>query len=204
MAPRAAQSGAVPRIANLTIGRREKKEAGHLCAVRPKARFVAVNYSAAAYHPTAMLATTPNWPSAADTVASIYRDGFAEGPKGPTADDPRVATIDLAGCRRGQITTKHTVAAANHDAPARGSIDSRCRLDDLNESDGVDLLAAKCSRNPKSKSPASARASTSGGDSRRARSLSSAYSAICGASACTALRYDDDEMLVIGLPVAAE
>jgi hypothetical protein len=71
-----------------------------LCAVRPEARFIAVKYSAAAYHPTAMMATAPEWPLAADTVASIYDDGFAEGPKSPTADDPRVATIYLA-CRLG-------------------------------------------------------------------------------------------------------
>jgi hypothetical protein len=100
-----------------------------------------------------MLATAPKWPSAADTVASIYHDGFAEGPKSPTADDPRVAAIYLIGCHCGQIAAKHTIAAANHNAPAGGSIDSRCRLDDLDESDGVDLLAAKCSRNPKSKEP---------------------------------------------------
>jgi hypothetical protein len=77
VASRATQSGAVPRIDNLAIRRREKKEAGHLRTVRPEARFIAVNYSAAAYHPTAMLATAPKWPTAADTVASIYHDGFA-------------------------------------------------------------------------------------------------------------------------------
>ena len=124
-----------------------------MCAVRPEARFIAVNYSAAAYHPTAMMATAPKWPLAADTVASIYHDGFAEGPKSHTADDARVATIYLAGCLRGQITTKRTIAAANHNAPAGGSIDPRCRLDDLDESGGVNLLAAKRPRNPKSKEP---------------------------------------------------
>jgi hypothetical protein len=100
-----------------------------------------------------MMATAPKWPLAADAVASICNDGFAEGPKSPTADDPRVATIYLAGRLSRQITTKRTIAAANHNAPAGSSIDPRYRLDDLDESNGVSLLAAKRSRNPKSKEP---------------------------------------------------
>jgi len=56
-------------------------------------------------------------------------------------------------CHRGQITTKRTIAAANHNAPAGGSVDPRCRLDDLDESRGVNLLAGKRSWNPKSKEP---------------------------------------------------
>jgi hypothetical protein len=100
-----------------------------------------------------MMATAPKWPLAADAVTSICNDGFAEGPKSPTADDPRVATIDLAGCHHGQITTKRTIAATNHNAPAGGSVDPRCRLDDFDESHGVNLLTSKRSWNPKSKEP---------------------------------------------------
>ena len=78
MAAGTTQPDTVPGVEDLAICGREEQDADDWTAIGSEAWLLTVQDPAAAEDPGRMLATTAQWPSARNAIATIYDDGFSE------------------------------------------------------------------------------------------------------------------------------
>jgi hypothetical protein len=144
----AAQPDAVPGVEDFAGSNPEEHETHDRESVRPKARPIVVEDTAAADDPGGMLATAAERPAPGNAVAAIHDHGLPHRSKCTAGDDERVAAVDLARCVWREISSEHAVFAADRDAPAHCAIRPRDLFDNPDQGHRVGLLAAQFPRNP--------------------------------------------------------
>src|SRR5580698_5159369 len=151
VAPRAAQTDAVPSVEDLAVTGAEKQQTRHWRTVDAEARLTALGNPATADDPGRMLATAAQRPSASDPVPTIDNGSLAERPQGTGRENERIAPVDLARRLSWKIAPEYAVLTADRDTPSGCPISARDFFDYPDKCHRVGFCTAQAARYPQSK-----------------------------------------------------